>query len=205
MINPTPRNGTNFKRMRIGLLGGSFNPAHEGHREMSLYALKKLNLDQVWWLVSPLNPLKNKKDMLPLAVRLARARHMIGPQPRLVATALESDLGTRFTLDTIKALRRHMPETHFVWLMGADNLLDIWRWRRWEQLFAAVPIAVFRRPGYVAGCGKGPAAARFAAFWQKRGSEKRLATQQPPAWCLLENRDNRLSATQLRQDKRKNV
>jgi nicotinate-nucleotide adenylyltransferase len=132
----------------IGLLGGSFNPAHRGHRRVTLAAIRALDLDAVWWLVSPGNPLKaGAPDMAPLASRLASAKHMARRAP-IRATDIEARLGTRYTLDTILALRRRYPRTRFVWLMGADNLAQFHRWRDWRRIARAIPIAVVARPGY---------------------------------------------------------
>ena len=132
--------------MRIGLLGGSFDPAHGGHLYISRIALKALKLDYVWWLVSPGNPLK--PEPAALEVRAARAR-LVAHGESIVVTDLESRFNTRFTIDTITALKRRFPKTDFVWLMGSDNLEQFSRWRRWRQIAAMVPIAVVRRPGSV--------------------------------------------------------
>ncbi|MBV9833149.1 MAG: nicotinate-nicotinamide nucleotide adenylyltransferase, partial [Alphaproteobacteria bacterium] len=113
---------------RIGLLGGSFNPAHEGHVHISLEALKRLDLDEVWWLVSPQNPLKAANGMASLADRMEGARSVTATHPRLRVTDLERKLGTRYTIDTVRALRRRHPHARFVWLMGADNLRQLPRW-----------------------------------------------------------------------------
>jgi len=127
--------------MRVGLLGGSFNPAHEGHRHVAELARRRLRLDQVWLLVSPGNPLKPVAGMAPLAERLASARRLADGR-RIVATAIEADLGTRYTADTLAALRQRFPRVHFVWLMGADNLVQLPRWRHWLRIAAAMPFAV---------------------------------------------------------------
>ena len=132
---------------RIGLLGGSFNPAHGGHRAISLQALRALRLDEIWWLVSPGNPLKERATMAPLAVRLASAR----AQARGAAirpTAIEARLGTVYTADTLRALRTRFPRDRFIWLMGSDNLLQFDRWRDWRGIARTVPIAIIARPGY---------------------------------------------------------
>ena len=133
---------------RIGLLGGSFNPAHEGHRHISLEALRRLGLDEVWWLVSPQNPLKTYDGMEPLATRVARARQIMGRHPRIRIDAPELVLGTRYTLDTVRALRRAYPKARFVWLTGADILPQFSQWRGWRDLFGSIPIAAFARPGW---------------------------------------------------------
>jgi len=132
--------------MRIGLLGGSFDPAHSGHLYVSRIALKCLQLDYVWWLVSPGNPLK--PEPAPLDVRLARAR-LLTHDKHIIVTDLESRLGTRFTIDTVTALQRRFPQIELVWLMGSDNLEQFSRWRRWRDIAARIPVAVVRRPGSV--------------------------------------------------------
>lgn len=131
---------------RIGLLGGSFNPAHGAHRHISLVALDQLQLDQVWWLVSPLNPLKSAAGMAPLGSRLARAK-AVARHPRIRVTALESQLGTRFAVDTVAALQRRFPQHQFIWLAGGDIVAELHRWRRWRDFLRAVPLAVVPRPG----------------------------------------------------------
>lgn len=204
MIHPTPRSGPSFARLRIGLFGGSFNPAHDGHLAMSLYALKHLRLDQVWWLVSPQNPLKSQEDMWPLAERLRSAEALAAPHPRLVVTTLESKLGTCYSIDTVNELKRRYPQTRFVWLMGADNLQAFHRWRRWEDLFHTLPIAVFRRPGYGAGQHHGRAALRFAGAARPGREAPCLAGLKAPAWLMLDNRLNGLSSTQIRHKRQKN-
>ena len=133
--------------IRTGLLGGSFNPAHRGHRRISLAALHALDLDEIWWLVSPGNPLKPAKGMAPLAARLASARHMSRRAP-IRPIAIERELGTRYTVDTLAALVRRYPKRRFIWLMGGDNLAQFHRWRDWRGIARRVPIAVIGRPGY---------------------------------------------------------
>jgi nicotinate-nucleotide adenylyltransferase len=191
--------GPTFAGRRIGLLGGSFNPAHAGHRAMSLFALKRLGLHQIWWLVSPQNPLKPARGMAPLAERLASARKA-ARHPRIVATAIETELGTRYTADTLRALKRHFPNTHFVWLMGADNMRQVTHWRNWRDLFASVPVAVFRRPAYATGRGAGKAAQAFDKNWQLANAARHLAMSQPPAWLVMDNVLNSVSATEIRKD-----
>ncbi len=144
--------------MRIGLLGGSFDPAHSGHLYVSRIALKSLQLDYVWWLVSPGNPLK--PEPAPRNVRLARAR-LLSHDRRIIVTDLESRLGTRFTIDTVTALQRRFPTIEFVWLMGSDNLEQFSRWRRWRDIAARIPIAVVRRPGTVLASLHAPLARRL--------------------------------------------
>ena len=157
---------------RIGLLGGSFNPAHQGHLDISLAALKYLDLDEVWWLVSPQNPLKPVAGMAPFADRMASARAM-ARHPRIRVTDLEARIGTRFTADTLKALVTRFPGCRFVWLMGADNLAQISSWRDWTKIFHLTPIAVFDRPSYTIKALTALAARRF-----RRARRQALA---PPA------------------------
>jgi nicotinate-nucleotide adenylyltransferase len=195
---PSRWSGPRYAGLRIGLLGGSFNPAHAGHRFVSLYALKTLGLDRIWWLVSPQNPLKPSEGMASLAERVTRAR-AVAAHPRIEVTALEAALDTRFTVDTLTALRRTHPKTRFVWLMGADNLVQIGRWRRWNRIFELVPIAVFRRPTYSLGASRSKAARRFT---RRRVGEQRargLAGRTPPAWVFLRNPLHPASATAIRQ------
>jgi nicotinate-nucleotide adenylyltransferase len=177
-------------------LGGSFNPAHEGHRHVSLEALKRLGLDEVWWLVAPQNPLKPVAGMAPLAERLAAAR-AFARDPRIRVLDLESELGTRYTADTIAVLQALYPRQHFVWLMGADNLAQIRFWQRWRSIFARVPIAVFARPTYCR-----PALAELAAkrFARRRIAPpaRRLARLDPPAWVFLPVKLDPSSATAIR-------
>jgi nicotinate-nucleotide adenylyltransferase len=133
---------------RIGLLGGSFNPAHSGHRRISLEAMRALGLDEVWWLVSPGNPLKAEaRDMAPYEDRLATAERMASRAP-IRASDFEREAGTRFTIDTVRKLKRRYPQHRFIWLLGSDNLPNFHFWRDWRGLAREVPIAVIRRPGY---------------------------------------------------------
>ncbi len=134
--------------LRIGLLGGSFNPAHEGHVYVSEVALRRLHLDYVWWLVTPQNPLKGRVGLAPLADRLCHAKALAG-HPRIVVMDIERALGTRYSVDTLACLQRRFPLVDFVWLMGSDNLATFRHWRRWREIARRVPIAVVQRPGTV--------------------------------------------------------
>ncbi|RXZ64736.1 nicotinate-nucleotide adenylyltransferase [Pelagerythrobacter rhizovicinus] len=147
---------------RIGLLGGSFNPAHGGHRRISLFAAEELGLDEVWWLVSPGNPLKPRAGMAPLPARVKSAIRLARRAPIRV-TAIERELGTRYTIDTLRALTRRYPDREFVWLMGADNLAQFHQWKDWRGIARAMPIAVIARPGY-----DGEAIASPATAWLRR-------------------------------------
>lgn len=183
--------------MRVGILGGSFNPAHSGHRAISLAAIRALGLDEVWWLVSPGNPLKPAEGMAPFDARLASARRMSRRAP-IRARDIETRLGTRYTVDTIAALVRRYPKARFVWLMGADNLAQFHRWRDWRGIARRVPIAVIARPGY-----DGIARAAPAMGWLRRhqrpaGQAKRWTEWSLPALVLLRFRPDPTSATALR-------
>lgn len=182
---------------RIGLLGGSFNPAHDGHRHISLWALRVLDLDEVWWLVSPQNPLKPRAGMAGLVRRVALAR-AVARDRRSRVGALEAELGTLYTVDTLAALRRRLPRIRFVWLMGADNLAQIHRWQGWSRIFRAVPIAVLDRPTYSLGAATGHAARRFAGHRRGPRAVRRLALAKPPAWVLLRGRRHPASASAIR-------
>jgi nicotinate-nucleotide adenylyltransferase len=184
---------------RIGLLGGSFNPAHAGHVLISKLALERLRLDEVWWLVSPQNPLKAAAGMAPLAARLASARALINGM-RIRVTAIERELGTRYTADTLAALRRRFPRHRFVWLMGADNLSQIPRWEKWSRIFHSMPVAVFARPSYSLKALAGTAARRFATARRHPREAGRLAAMDPPAWIFLHLRLHTASATRIRAE-----
>jgi nicotinate-nucleotide adenylyltransferase len=185
------------RKRRIGLLGGSFNPAHDGHRQLSLEALKRLGLDEVWWLVSPQNPLKPVDGMAPLAHRMAEARQ-VAAHPRIRVTDVETRLGTRYTVDTLDRLVHARRDAAFVWLMGADNLLQLPRWKDWRRIFALVPIAVFDRPSYSLKSLQSPAAQRFATARKGLEATRTLATAKPPAWIFVPMRLNPASATAIR-------
>jgi len=183
--------------MRIGLLGGSFNPAHTAHRQISLGAMKRLGLDQVWWLVSPGNPLKEASHAPELASRVAAAR-TLARHPRIVVTGLEGARDSVYTVDTLRYLKRRFPSVHFVWLMGADNLAQFHRWRAWPELFRLAPIAVLDRPGYRFKGAAGKAAQRFARYRIDESDARGLALLEPPAWTLLTLPLSALSSTALR-------
>jgi len=180
--------------LRTGLLGGSFNPAHRAHRAISLAAIAELGLDEVWWLVSPGNPLKSAEGMAPLAVRFAAARAMARRAPIRV-TAIERELGTRYTIDTLRALERRFRRRRFVWLMGADNLAQFDRWKDWRDIARTMPIAVFDRPGF-----SGDAFGSPAMGWLRRYrvSVDRLNDGALPRIAWLRFAPDPISATELR-------
>jgi ribosome silencing factor RsfS/YbeB/iojap/nicotinate (nicotinamide) nucleotide adenylyltransferase len=189
-------------RRRIGLLGGSFNPAHDGHRHISLEALKRLGLDEVWWLVSPQNPLKSDEGMEPLAQRVARARQLAN-HPHIRVEAPELLLGTRYTLDTVRALKRIYPHAQFVWLMGADILPQLVRWLGWRELFAEIPIAAFARPGWSYAALQSAAPRAFARYRLDAGQARRLPAAPAPAWCFIPSRLDSHSGTAIRAVRRR--
>jgi nicotinate-nucleotide adenylyltransferase len=186
------------RKRRIGLLGGSFNPAHEGHRHISLMALHRLDLDEVWWLVSPQNPLKSSNGMAPLEARLDSARSA-ARHPRIKVGALESRLGTRYTADTLAALHKRFPCCRFVWLMGADNLAQIRHWEHWNSIFETTAIAVFARPAYDLRALGSLAAHRYAKFRRAPHQARDLALAKTPAWAFFPTRLNPQSATAIRR------
>ncbi len=186
------------RRVRVGLLGGSFNPAHAGHRHAALVALAQLGLDEVGLLVSPQNPLKPVAGMAPFPERLAGARAAAAGHPRLRATAVEQALGTRYTADTLRALRRRFPAARFVWLMGADNLIQVARWHRWMRIFRALPVAVLARNPYCQTALAATAARRLARYRLPAGQVRGLADRPPPAWAFLHTRLHPASASAIR-------
>jgi len=168
----------------IGLLGGSFDPAHAGHAHITREALKRLGLDRVWWLVSPGNPLK-AHGPAPITERMARAREVLAGDPRVVVTDIEARMGTRYTAETLAGLFRLYPEAHFVWLMGADNLASFHRWENWRWIMQALPVAVFARPGQRVAARTAPAATRFHNARLREAEASRLVRAEAPAWCLV--------------------
>ena len=183
------------------MLGGSFNPAHEGHRHIALTALRSLGLDQVWWLVSPQNPLKAASDMAPFADRIAGARKA-ARHPHLQASDIEPRLGTRFTSDTLAQLQRRYPRVRFVWLMGADNLGQMHRWRKWRSIFNSVPIAVFDRPPNGLKMRASPAGQSYRRARLAPSEARSLAGRAAPAWIFFPSRLEPSSSTEIRREGR---
>jgi nicotinate (nicotinamide) nucleotide adenylyltransferase/ribosome silencing factor RsfS/YbeB/iojap len=190
------------RHRRIGLMGGSFNPAHGGHLHLSLAALRHLALDEVWWMVSPQNPLKPAAGMAPFAVRLRQAERIAMGHKRIRVTDIEDRLGASYyTADTLKRLARRFPHQRFVWLMGCDNLEQLPRWARWTEIFRTVPVAVFDRPSYAHRALAGIAAQRFARRRISERAARRLAEAKPPAWVFFHSRLDPTSATQIRSER----
>ncbi|MDA0786400.1 MAG: nicotinate-nucleotide adenylyltransferase [Proteobacteria bacterium] len=190
--------GVRHRGRRIGLLGGSFNPAHDGHRHISQLALARLGLDEVWWLVSPQNPLKSEDGMAPFESRLKSA-NAVARDRRIRVSAIEAELGTRYTADTLKALQNRYPAARFVWLMGADNLVQISRWRAWTQIFNTIPIAVFARDSYDSKALSERASVRFRHARIPERAARSLPDAAPPAWVFLRIKPHPATATALRQ------
>jgi nicotinate-nucleotide adenylyltransferase len=183
--------------MRIGLLGGSFNPPHAAHRAISLFALKRLRLDRVWWLLSPGNPLKDTNRLPALAERASAARE-IANDPRIDISCLEAVIGTRYTVDTITHLRRRVSGVRFVWIMGADNLAQFHRWKDWRRIAAEVPLAVIDRPPQSFRALAAPAAQALARYRLPENQAARLPDRRAPAWVFLTGMKLKLSSTGLR-------
>ncbi len=183
--------------MRVGLLGGSFNPPHAAHRAISLFALKRLKLDRVWWLLTPGNPLKDTGALHDLGER-AEAARKIADDPRIDISCLEAVIGTRYTVDTIIHLRRRVCGVHFVWIMGADNLAQFHRWKDWRRIASEVPIAVIDRPPQSFRALAAPAAQALARYRLPENQAARLAEQPTPAWVFLTGMKLSLSSTGLR-------
>lgn len=192
-----PRNAVKWHGKRIGLLGGSFNPAHGGHLHISEQALKRLGLDAVWWLVSPQNPLKPQKGMAPLATRMASAQH-VGNHPDIVVTDIEARLGTRYTADTITKLIQYFPNSHFIWLMGADNLVGFHRWKSWQRIAKMLPIAVLLRPGYSGARWSTPSASWFGKYRHAESHARQWHTWRTPALVIVTLPLDARSATAIR-------
>jgi nicotinate-nucleotide adenylyltransferase len=183
--------------LRVGLFGGSFNPAHEGHRAASLLALRRLRLDRIWWLVSPGNPLKDTSILAPLEARIAAARKIAG-HPKIAVTGIESLIGTRYTYETIAYLKQRCTGVHFVWIMGGDNLATFHHWKRWRDIAALVPIAIIDRPGSTLKPLRSPAGVTLAPFRRDESDSLSLTLAAPPAFVFLHGPRSPLSSTALR-------
>lgn len=170
--------------MTVGVLGGSFNPAHEGHAHVAETALARLGLDRVLWLVTPQNPLKDTAHARPLAERVVSARS-IALGPRMIVSDIETRLGVRYTYDTLTALQMRFPRVRFVWLMGSDNLAGFHRWRGWRDILQRFPVAVVSRPGSLISSRFAPAAKRFAQARRPSRAAAELKRQSAPAWAYL--------------------
>jgi nicotinate-nucleotide adenylyltransferase len=184
--------------LKVGLFGGSFDPAHEGHRGASLLALRRLGLDRVWWLVSPGNPLKDTHALPAPAARIAAAKKLARDR-RIVVTGLEAAIGARFTYQTILYLKQRCPGVHFVWIMGADNLASFERWKHWRTIAANVPIAIIDRPGSTLSATHSPAGLALARYRHDESDGLMFPLVRPPALIFLHGPRSELSSTALRE------
>ena len=189
-----------YPGMKVGLFGGSFNPAHDGHAHVAETAMRRLGLDRVVWLVSPQNPLKSSHETAPLAERMASARAAAATVgPSMIVSDFETRVGTRWTVDTVRVLTDRYPGVNFVWLMGSDNLASFHRWRGWTDIMRMMPVAVVARPGSQMDSRRAPAAARFARFRIPAAQAGLLPSLQAPAWTYLTAPLNPRSSTAIRR------
>jgi nicotinate-nucleotide adenylyltransferase len=182
---------------RIGVMGGTFNPAHEGHLVCAETALQRLKLDALWWMVTPGNPLKSTSGLPSLEQRTAASRALIS-DPAIKVTGFEAELGSPYTYATVRYLRRRFPRTRFVWVMGADNLATFDRWQHWREIAGLVPLAVVDRPGWHLKALASPAARALFPYRLRESAAARLPFCRPPAWVLLTTRLSETSSTALR-------
>ena len=180
----------------VGLLGGSFDPAHEGHVHITREAIKRFGLGQVWWMVSPGNPLKDRGPA-PLAARMQRARNVM-QHPKVQITDIEAHLGTRYTADTLAHLQRLYPRVRFVWLMGADNMAQLHQWQDWQSIMESVPIGVLARPGQRISARMSRAAGLYKRYRIPGRYGHLLARAHAPAWCFVNVPMNDTSSTRIR-------
>jgi nicotinate-nucleotide adenylyltransferase len=192
-----------FKGQTIGLLGGSFNPAHAGHKMITEFALKRLRLNTIWWLVSTQNPLKSKTDMRPLIDRLDTAQS-IANHPKVAVKPIEFQFNTLYTADTIRTLKKRYRQTKFVWIMGADNLAQFTEWKDWNKIATMVSIAVFNRPGYSQKALSSRMARRYPDRRISECKSALLAKLKPPRWVFLHTLLNPISSTQIREENKSN-
>ncbi len=185
------------KGMQVGLFGGSFNPPHAGHALVAEIAMRRLRLDQLWWIVTPGNPLKSRRELAPLPKRVALSE-AISPDPRIKVTAFEAAHRIRYTADTVELVTRRNPGVNFVWIMGADSLRDFHRWQRWREIAATLPIAVIDRPGATLAFLSSVMAKTFDYARVDETDAGRLALMRPPAWTFIHGPRSTLSSTALR-------
>jgi len=196
----TQRLSAKWADRRVGIYGGSFNPAHDGHLHVALSALKHLPIDDIWFLVSPGNPQKTDDDMASYEGRMASVKELIGDHPRLHASSIERDMGIHYSADTLDKLQNKMPKTRFLWVMGADNLASFHTWHRWEDIIRSMPIAVFDRPGY----GERGLRSFFALkFARLRTGPKNIFNSKEGAWTFVTIPRHPASASKIRAQLRK--
>jgi nicotinate-nucleotide adenylyltransferase len=184
--------------MRIGLYGGTFNPAHAGHRHVSLLALKRLALDRLWWVVTPGNPLKERGGLAPACERAAAAA-VLARHPRIDITCFEEEIGARYTVDTLAYVAGRCETARFVWIMGADSLASFHRWRGWREIAMLMPFAVVDRPGWTLRAARSRAAAALAPYRIDESDAPLLVGLEAPAWVFLHGPRSPLSSTELRR------
>lgn len=187
------------RRITVGLLGGSFNPAHEGHRYISLEAIKRLGLDEVWWLVSPQNPLKPTRGMLPFEERVTLAKKNAN-HPKIFVSTIEQYFQTRYTYDTLLKIKEKYPKIRFIWLMGEDNLVQFPKWQRWRDIVENIPIVVFCRGNNTYKALHSIMAYRYAKYRCTGLTIRNIRLKKPPSWVFLPIRKHPASATALRKD-----
>ena len=188
--------------MTVGLFGGSFNPAHDGHLHGAETALNRLGLDRVVWLVSPQNPLKSADETADLATRMAGARAK-ARGPKMIVSDAETRLGVQYTLDIIRILKARFPGVHFVWIMGADSLANLHRWHHWTDIMESVPVAVLARPGYSIRALQSPAATRYASCRVPQHLAASLPLRRPPAFCFVTMPLRKESSTAIRNRRKR--
>jgi nicotinate-nucleotide adenylyltransferase len=184
--------------LRIGLFGGSFNPPHAGHRLVTLIALRRLKLDRVWWIVTPGNPLKDTRELPAQRERMAACRRLM-PEPMVDITGFEAQIGTRYTLDTLRYLKRRCPGVRFVWVMGADNLIQFYRWQGWREIAGMMPVAVIDRPGATLKATASRTAKALARWRVGENSSLFAGAGNTPRWSFIHGPRSPLSSTSLRK------
>ena len=188
------------KGQKIALLGGSFNPAHSGHVQISEIALKKLNLDYVWWLVSPRNPIKNYENLIPIEQRIEKAKNIISNK-KILVTDIERKINTKYTIDTLKYLTTRYGERKFVWLMGADNLTNFHLWKSWKEIAKIIPIVIIDRPESSLKSLASLAANYLRQYRLDEADSNYLIHKKLPAWIFIHDQLNGISSTEVRNKK----
>jgi nicotinate-nucleotide adenylyltransferase len=201
-LMPLPRLPFHTAGMTIGLFGGSFNPPHAGHRLVTLTALRRLKLDRIWWIVTPGNPLKNTNSLPPLHERMQACLNLM-PEPMIDITGFEAEIGTRYTLDSLRYLKRRCPTVRFIWIMGADNLIQFHRWQGWEKIVRLMPIVVVDRPGRTLKATASLAAHALRRSRLPESHSAKLMHMTPPALVFIHGKRSSLSSTALRQERQK--
>ncbi|MEO7223459.1 MAG: nicotinate-nucleotide adenylyltransferase [Devosia sp.] len=186
--------------MRIGLFGGSFNPAHDGHRLVVLECLKRLRLDVIWVLVSPGNPLKNRHELAPISGRIEQTKALLAHQ-NVVVTAFEAERGFTYSYQTVEYLKSALPGVNFVWIMGADSLQNFDHWERWEEIANMVPMAIYARPGSTFRATRSKAAVALSRYRIPEDAAETLAGRDPPAWVYLRGVMSPQSSSAIRKSR----